>query len=114
MDVQQTVGILKLDRQFIPVLLEVPCTTAPDDHTGVDRMRALRRVEKVSLIEWSLGGLEPPAGPHTIRKSAQARAIGPAFRPAASAGPPALTCWFSRLLSNTVNGSKEGTVRLGY
>jgi len=88
--------------QFVPVLLAAPCaatyssavTTIASDWNDisavVDYVRALRRVERVSLIGWSLGG--PRAGGFTAAhpdKVDKLVLLSPAYtRSGASAPPP--------------------------
>ncbi|MEO8129313.1 MAG: alpha/beta fold hydrolase [Bryobacteraceae bacterium] len=89
--------------QFIPALLEAPCAAAPYPHqmttlasdwndigAVVDRIRALRHVEKVSLIGWSLGGPRAAGwASHHPDKVQKLVLLAPAYRRAASAEPPA-------------------------
>ena len=88
--------------QFIPALLAAPCaaayphqlTTLASDWNDigavVDHLRALRHVERVSLIGWSLGG--PRAGgyaSHHPEKVQKLVLLAPAYRRAGAADPPA-------------------------
>ena len=87
---------------FIPSLLSAPCaasyphplTTIASDWNDlgavIDYLRALRHVEKVSLLAWSLGG--PRAGGYTARhpeQISQLVLLAPAYNRASSADPPA-------------------------
>jgi pimeloyl-ACP methyl ester carboxylesterase len=89
--------------QFIPALIPAPCKpTYPGQLTSlgsdwhdidavVDHIRALRRVEKVSLISWSLGG--PRAGGYAAQHPAKVHKLvlfAPAYNREAPANPPAL------------------------
>jgi len=89
--------------QFIPALIPAPCKpTYPGQLTNlgsdwhdidavVDHIRALRRVEKVSLISWSLGG--PRAGGYAAQHPAKVHKLvlfAPAYNREAAANPPAL------------------------
>jgi pimeloyl-ACP methyl ester carboxylesterase len=91
------------DRQgeWIPTLLKAPCapsypqaltTIASDwDDVGaaVDYIRALRRVERVSLVAWSLGG--PRSGGYAARFSDKVKRLvllAPAYQRNSSANPP--------------------------
>jgi pimeloyl-ACP methyl ester carboxylesterase len=86
---------------FVPALIPAACaptypnqmtTLASDWHdidTVVDRIRALRHVEKVSLLGWSLGG--PRAGGYAAghpAKVANLVLLAPAYNRAAPAQPP--------------------------
>lgn len=88
--------------QFIPALLAAPCspthphqltTIASDwDDIGavVDYIRAARRVDKVSVVAWSLGG--PRSGGYTAQhpdKVSRLVLLAPAYNRASSATPPA-------------------------
>ena len=88
--------------EWIPTLLPAPCaptyphaltTIASDwDDVGavVDHIRALRRVERVSLVAWSLGG--PRAGGYAARhpdKVNAPRAAGACVQRTRAATPPA-------------------------
>ena len=92
------------DRQaeWIPALLPAPCpptyaqaltTIASDwDDVGaaVDYIRTLRRVERVSMVAWSLGG--PRAGGYAARVPDKVRRLvllAPAYARNSSATPPA-------------------------
>ena len=87
---------------FVPTLMAAPCaasypqqmtTLASDWHdidAVVDRIRALRHVEKVNLLAWSLGG--PRAAGYAAQhadKVARLVLLAPAYNRAASAEPPA-------------------------
>jgi pimeloyl-ACP methyl ester carboxylesterase len=87
--------------RFVPLLLTAPCppviarqltTIASDWHdigAVVDYIRARRRVEKVSLIGWSLGG--PRAGGYAAQHPEKVHKLvllSPAYSPGASATPP--------------------------
>lgn len=89
--------------QFIPALIPAPCKpTYPGQLTSlgsdwhdidavVDHIRALRRVEKVSLVSWSLGG--PRAGGYAAQHPAKVHKLvlfAPAYNREAAATPPAL------------------------
>jgi len=89
--------------QFIPSLIAAPCkptypgqltTIASDWHdidAVVDRIRALRHVQKVSLVAWSLGG--PRAGGYAAQHADKVNRMvlfAPAYNRAAPATPPAL------------------------
>lgn len=95
---------LAKDRQteWIPTLLSAPCaptygqaltTIASDwDDVGaaVDYIRTLRRVERVSMVAWSLGG--PRAGGYAARFPEKVRRLvllAPAYARNSSATPPA-------------------------
>jgi pimeloyl-ACP methyl ester carboxylesterase len=95
---------LAADQQatFIPGLLAAPCapsyphqlTTIASDwddlNAVVDYIRRLRRVERVSLIAWSLGG--PRAGGFTLRHPEKVQKLvllAPAFNRNSSAAAPA-------------------------
>ena len=92
------------DRQaeWIPTLLKAPCapsypqaltTIASDwDDVGaaVDYIRNLRRVERVSIVAWSLGG--PRSGGYAARypdKVKRLVLLAPAYARTSAAGPPA-------------------------
>ena len=89
--------------QFVPALIPAPCpaaypgqlTTIASDWNDidavVDHIRALRKVEKVSLVGWSLGG--PRTGGYTARhpeKVSRLVILAPAYNRDAPAEPPAL------------------------
>lgn len=89
--------------QFIPALIPAPCKpTYPgqltslgsdwhDIDAAVDHIRALRRVEKVSLVSWSLGG--PRAGGYAAQHPNKVHKLvlfAPAYNREAAATPPAL------------------------
>ncbi len=86
---------------FIPALIPAPCspsyphqlTTLASDWNDigavVDYLLALRHVDRVSLLAWSLGG--PRAGGYAAQhpeKIRQMVLLAPAYNRAASAGPP--------------------------
>ncbi len=90
-------------KAFVPALIPAPCpatypgqlTTIASDWNDidgvVDHIRALRKVEKVSLIAWSLGG--PRAGGYAAQhpdKVHRLVLLAPAYNRDAPAGPPAL------------------------
>jgi len=87
---------------FIPALIPSPCspsyphplTTIATDWNDlgavIDYLRSLRRVEKVSLVAWSLGG--PRAAGYTARhpeQISQLVLLAPAYNRAGAADPPA-------------------------
>ena len=87
---------------FIPRLLAAPCapsyphqltTIASDwDDVGaaIDYVRALRRVDRISLAAWSLGG--PRSAGYAAKHSEKIQRLvllAPAYSRTASAGPPA-------------------------
>ena len=87
---------------FVPALIAAPCapsyahqmtTLASDWHdidAVVDQIRALRHVEKLNLLAWSLGG--PRAAGYAAQhaeKVAKLVLLAPAYNRAASAEPPA-------------------------
>jgi pimeloyl-ACP methyl ester carboxylesterase len=95
---------LAKDRQteWIPSLLHAPCaptypqamTTIASDwddvNAAVDYIRGLRRVERVSIVAWSLGG--PRSGGYTARfpeKVKRLVLLAPAYGRNGSATPPA-------------------------
>ena len=88
---------------FVPSLLSAPCkpehtrqlTTIASDHHDigvvVDYIRNLRRVERVSMIAWSLGG--PRAGGYAAAhpdKVAKLVLLAPAYNRATQTNPPAV------------------------
>ena len=89
-------------QQFIPALIKAPCkathpgqlTTIASDWNDIDavveHIRKLRKVEKVSLIAWSLGG--PRAGGYTAQHPEKVNRLvilAPAYnRNAAASQPP--------------------------
>src|SRR5579872_3208394 len=87
---------------FVPALIPAVCaatyaqqmtTLASDWHdidAVVDRVRSLRRVDKLSLLAWSLGGPRSAgyAAQHTD-KVAKLVLLAPAYNRAAKADPPA-------------------------
>jgi pimeloyl-ACP methyl ester carboxylesterase len=92
------------DRQneWIPTLLKAPCapsypqalTTIGSDWddvgAAVDYIRNLRRVERVSLVAWSLGG--PRSGGYAARNPDKVKrlvVLAPAYARTSAAGPPA-------------------------
>src|SRR5665213_2501181 len=87
---------------FIPALIPAPCspsyphplTTIASDWNDlgavIDYLRALRHVDKVSLLAWSLGG--PRAAGYTARHPEQVSQLvllAPAYNRAGPADPPA-------------------------
>jgi pimeloyl-ACP methyl ester carboxylesterase len=87
---------------FVPALIAAPCaasyphqmtTLASDWHDidgVVDRIRALRHVEKLNIVAWSLGG--PRSGGYAAQhadKVAKLVLLAPAYNRAATAEPPA-------------------------
>ncbi len=89
--------------QFVPALIPAPCpaaypgqlTTIASDWNDidavVDHIRALRKVEKVSLVGWSLGG--PRTGGYTARHPEKVNRLvilAPAYNRDAPAEPPPL------------------------
>jgi pimeloyl-ACP methyl ester carboxylesterase len=87
---------------FVPALMSAPCTATygqqattlasdwNDLDAVVDSIRALRRVDKISLIGWSLGG--PRAGGYAAQhpeKIHKLVLLAPAYPANASATPPA-------------------------
>jgi pimeloyl-ACP methyl ester carboxylesterase len=87
---------------FVPVLISAPCaasygqqltTLASDWHdidSVVDHLRALRHVERVAMVGWSLGG--PRAAGYTSQHPGKVRKLvllAPAYNRNASAAPPA-------------------------
>ncbi len=89
--------------QFIPSLIKAPCdpaypgqltTIASDWHdidAVVDFIRKTRKVEKVSLVAWSLGG--PRAGGYAARHPGKVHRLvllSPAYNRAAAAAAPSL------------------------
>ena len=90
-------------KQFVPALMAAPCAaTYPSQLTNiasdwndidgvVDYIRALRKVDKVSLVAWSLGG--PRAGGYAGQHPEKVRSmvlLAPAYNRAADAAAPAL------------------------
>jgi pimeloyl-ACP methyl ester carboxylesterase len=90
-------------KQFIPSLIKQPCaakypgqlTTIGSDWNDidgvVDHIRKLRKVEKVSLVAWSLGG--PRAGGYAAHQPARVNRLvllAPAYGRSASAAQPTL------------------------
>jgi pimeloyl-ACP methyl ester carboxylesterase len=87
---------------FVPALIPAPCaasyphplTTIASDWNDlgavIDYLRALRHVEKVSLVAWSLGG--PRAAGYTARhpeQISQLVLLAPAYNRSGPADPPA-------------------------
>jgi pimeloyl-ACP methyl ester carboxylesterase len=87
---------------YVPALIPAPCsatypyqmtTLASDWHAidaVVDRIRAMRHVEKLNLLAWSLGG--PRAGGYAAQhadKVAKLVLLAPAYNRAAKTEPPA-------------------------
>ena len=94
---------LAADRQaaFVPALIAAPCPAAypgamttiasdwDDVGAAVDYIRALRRVERVSLVAWSLGG--PRSGGYAAihpEKVHRLVWLAPAYGRASAAAPP--------------------------
>ena len=90
-------------KQFVPALIKEPCApTYPGQLTNigsdwndidavVDYIRKLRRVEKVSMVAWSLGG--PRAGGYAAQhpdKVHRLVLLSPAYNRTAAAAPPPL------------------------
>lgn len=90
-------------QQFVSSLLAAPCAPAyPNQLTNigsdwndinavVDYLRALRKVEQVSLVAWSLGG--PRAGGYAAQHPEKVRSmvlLAPAYNRTAAAAPPEL------------------------
>ena len=90
-------------KQFVPALIKAPCDPKypgqltnigsdwNDINAVVDHIRKLRRVEKVSLVAWSLGG--PRAGGYAAQHPEKVHRLvllSPAYNRSAPAGPPAL------------------------
>ena len=90
-------------KQFVPALIPAPCEPRypgqltnigsdwNDINAVVDYIRTLRRVEKVSLVAWSLGG--PRAGGYAAQhpdKVHRLVLLSPAYNRAAAAEPPPL------------------------
>ena len=90
-------------KQFIPTMIPAPCAAKypgqltnlgsdwNDINAVVDHIRALRKVEKVSLIAWSLGG--PRAGGYAAQHPDKVHKLvlfAPAYNRAAAAAPPPL------------------------
>jgi pimeloyl-ACP methyl ester carboxylesterase len=90
-------------QQFVPALIPAPCpatypgqltTIASDWHdidAVVDHIRTLRKVEKVSMVAWSLGG--PRAGGYAARHPEKVHrlvVLAPAYNREAPADPPPL------------------------
>ena len=89
--------------QFVPALIPAPCkpsypgqlTTIASDWNDigavVDHIRALRKVEKVNLVAWSLGG--PRAGGYAAQHPGKVHRmvlLAPAYNRTSPADPPAL------------------------
>ena len=90
-------------KQFVPAVIKAPCEpTYPGQLTNiasdwndinavVDYIRKLRRVEKVSMVAWSLGG--PRAGGYAAQhpdKVHRLVLLSPAYNRTAAAAPPSL------------------------
>jgi pimeloyl-ACP methyl ester carboxylesterase len=90
-------------KQFVPALIAAPCDPKypgqltnigsdwNDINAVVDHIRKLRRVEKVSLVAWSLGG--PRAGGYAAQhpdKVHRLVLLSPAYTRTAAAAAPAL------------------------
>ena len=89
--------------QFVPQLISAPCAKASygqvltnmtsdwhDLDSTIDYIRALRHVEKVSLLAWSLGG--PRAGGYAAQHPEKVNKmvlLAPAYNRAGSSTPPA-------------------------
>ena len=88
-------------RTFVPRLLAAPCAASyaqpmttigsdwDDVGAAVDYIRALRRVDKVTLVAWSLGG--PRSGGYTAQHADRINRLvllAPAYNRAAPDGPP--------------------------
>jgi pimeloyl-ACP methyl ester carboxylesterase len=89
-------------KQFVPALMAAPCAPAyphqltnigsdwNDIHAVVDYIRSLRKVDKVGLVAWSLGG--PRAGGYAAQHPENVSAmvlLAPAYnRNAAASAPP--------------------------
>ncbi|MDP2318934.1 MAG: alpha/beta fold hydrolase [Acidobacteriota bacterium] len=88
---------------FVPALMPAPCAPAypsqltnigsdwHDINAVVDYIRALRKVDKVSLVAWSLGG--PRAGGYAAQHPDKVRSmvlLAPAYNRAAEAAAPTL------------------------
>ena len=88
---------------FVPALMAAPCApTYPSQVTNigsdwndidgvVNYIRALRKVDKVSLVAWSLGG--PRAGGYAAQHPEKVRSmvlLAPAYNRTAEAAPPSL------------------------
>src|SRR5580700_2634337 len=86
---------------FVPGFLSAPCspsyphqlTTIASDWNDIDavvnHLRALRHIERLSLISWSLGG--PRAGGYAAQHPDKVRSLvllAPAYNRAAKADPP--------------------------
>ena len=89
-------------RAFVPRLLDAPCaptfataaTTIASDWNDigavVDYLRALRKVDRVNLVAWSLGG--PRAGGYAAQHPERVQRLvllAPGYNRTASDGPPA-------------------------
>ena len=90
-------------KQFVPQLIKEPCAaTYPGQLTNlgsdwndinavVDYIRQIRKVDKVSMVAWSLGG--PRAGGYAAQhpdKVSRLVLLAPAYNRSAAAQPPAL------------------------
>jgi pimeloyl-ACP methyl ester carboxylesterase len=89
--------------QFVPALIKAPCEPKypgqltnigsdwNDINAVVDHIRTLRRVQKVNLVAWSLGG--PRAGGYAAQHPEKVHRLvllSPAYNRTASAAPPVL------------------------
>jgi pimeloyl-ACP methyl ester carboxylesterase len=94
---------LEQQKQFVPALIKEPCapkypgqlTTIGSDWNDIDAVvdyiRELRRIEKVSMVAWSLGG--PRAGGYAAQhpdKVHRLVLLSPAYNRTAAAAPPLL------------------------
>ena len=110
---------LARDRQraFVPSLIAAPCapsymtaaTTIASDWNDigavVDYVRALRKVDRVNLVAWSLGG--PRAGGYTAQHPERVQRLvllAPGYARAAADGPPAQLP--ERAAMNTQSGAE--------
>jgi pimeloyl-ACP methyl ester carboxylesterase len=90
-------------KQFVPTLMPAPCkatypgnlTTIASDWNDIDAVvdyiRKLRKVEKVSMVAWSLGG--PRAGGYAAQHPGKVNRLvllAPAYNRDTAAEPPAL------------------------
>ncbi len=90
-------------KQFVPALISAPCEPAypgqltniasdwNDINAVVEYIRTLRRVDKVSLVAWSLGG--PRAGGYAAQHPGKVHRLvllSPAYTRTAAAEPPPL------------------------
>jgi pimeloyl-ACP methyl ester carboxylesterase len=90
-------------KQFVPAVIQAPCepkypgqlTNIASDWNDIDAVvdyiRKLRRVEKVSMVAWSLGG--PRAGGYAAQHPGKVHRLvllSPAYNRTAAAAPPPL------------------------